>query len=587
MTTQMDLVIRSGTVVDGSGAPAFRGDVGVKDGRIVAVGGRLGAAKREIDADGALVTPGFVDVHTHYDGQATWDPMLSPSSWHGVTTAVMGNCGVGFAPVRHDRHEWLISVMEGVEDIPGTVLAEGIQWDWESFPEYLDALERRPHALDVGAQIPHSALRTYVMGDRGVSHDDATGADIEAMATLVREGLRAGALGFSTSRTLIHHYAGRKFPPGTFASADELFGIGRAMKEVGHGVFQMTSNHVQMDGEVTQWLTRFARETGRPVSFALVQTDQTADLWKTLITRLDDALAQGVPLIGAISARPAGILMCWQGSIQPFSAHPLWRELAALPWPERLARLKTPEVRAALVGGMQQALDGPMRNDSRAMALMQGFHKMFALVPEPGAEPDYEPLPERSVKAIAQREGRVPLDVVYDLLMADEGTGIVYFPSFNFANGDLDHARVLMQHPQTMMSLADGGAHCGYICDASMPTFMLTHWARGRARTRGPDAVLPLELMVKRQTSDTARVYGLLDRGLIREGMKADLNVIDFERLALRPPRVVFDLPAGGRRLVQEADGYVATIVSGEPIRAHGQDTGALPGQLLRGPRSG
>lgn len=582
----MDLVIRGGTIVDGTGAAPFVGDVGVHDGRIAAVGGRLGAARREVDAHGALVTPGFVDVHTHYDGQVTWDPTLAPSSWHGVTTAVMGNCGVGFAPVKPERRDWLISVMEGVEDIPGSVLAEGIQWDWESFPEYLDALERRPLALDVGTQIPHAALRTYVMGERGVVHDEATGQDIAEMARLVTEGLRAGALGVSTARTLIHHYAGRKYPPGTFASADELFGIGRAMQAAGHGVFQMTSNHVQMDGEVTQWLARFARETGRPVTFALVQTDATRDLWQTLLQRLDTAAADGVPLYGAIAARPAGILMGWQGSIQPFAAHPLWRgELAALPWPQRLARLRDPATRRALVDGMAAALDGPLKNDSRAMALFQGFHKMFALVPAPGEPPDYEPPAERSVAAIAQREGRSPLEVVYDILMADDGNGIVYFPTFNYANGDLDHARVLMQHPHTVMSLADGGAHCGYICDASIPTYMLSWWARDRALARGPGATLPLPLMVKRQTADTAAVYGLHDRGLIRPGYRADLNVIDFERLQLQPPRVAFDLPAGGRRLVQDADGYLATFVAGEAIRERGEDTGARPGRLVRGPQ--
>lgn len=569
-----DLVIRGARIVDGSGAPAFDGDVAVRDGRIAEVGGRLGAARRDIQADGALLTPGWVDVHTHYDGQATWDPYLSPSSHHGVTTAVMGNCGVGFAPVQPERRDWLISVMEGVEDIPGTVLSEGIEWDWETFPQYLDALERRPHAVDVGAQIPHSALRTYVMGERGLTHDEATPDDIRRMIELVREGLCAGALGFSTSRTLIHKYQGRKYPPGTFASPDEILGIAGALGEVGHGVFQMTSNHSQMEGELP-WLTEVARRNRLPVAFALVQTDQTPDTWKRLLAALDETHRQGIPLYGAVSGRPASILMTWKGSMHPFMAHPLWPSLAALPWPERLARLRDAAVRAQLTDA--QALEAGGRNDSRTAYLTQSFHKMFAL----GADPDYEPPPEASVAAIAAREGRPPLEVVYDMLMAQDGEAVVYFPSFNYAYGHLDQLHAQFQHPRTMMSLADGGAHCGYICDASMPTFMLTHWVRDRSR----GATIPLELAVKRQTADTAAVYGLHDRGRIAPGLKADLNLIDFDRLRLQPPVVAFDLPAGGRRLMQRAEGYLATFVAGQAIMEQGEPTGAMPGRLLRGPQ--
>jgi N-acyl-D-aspartate/D-glutamate deacylase len=569
-----DLVIRNARIVDGSGQAAFNGDVAVDAGLITQVGGTAGAAHRDIRADGALLTPGWVDVHTHYDGQATWDPYLSPSSHHGVTTAVMGNCGVGFAPVQPERRDWLISVMEGVEDIPGTVLAEGIQWDWESFPEYLDALERRPHALDVGAQIPHSALRTYVMGERGLTHDEATPDDIQRMVALVREGLQAGALGFSTSRTLIHKYQGRKYPPGTFASPDEILGIAAALGEVGHGVFQMTANHTQMEGELP-WLTEVARRNRLPVAFALVQTDQTPDTWKRLLAALDQTHREGIPLYGAISGRPAGILMTWKGSTHPFIGHPLWATLATLPWPERLARLRDPAVRAQLTS--PEALAAAGRHDSRTAYLTQSFHKMFAL----GPEPDYEPPPEASVAAIAARENRAPLEVVYDMLMAQDGEAIVYFPSFNYAYGHLDQLHTQFQHPRTMMSLADGGAHCGYICDVSMPTFMLTHWVRGR--TRG--ATLPLELVVRRQTADTAAVYGLHDRGRIAPGMKADINLIDFDRLRLHPPKVAFDLPAGGRRLLQRADGYIATLVSGQAIMENGEPTGAMPGRLLRGPQ--
>jgi N-acyl-D-aspartate/D-glutamate deacylase len=569
-----DTIIRGGTLVDGSGGPRFTGDIGIVGGRIAEVGGRLGAAHREIDAHGAIVTPGWVDVHTHYDGQVTWDPYLSPSTDHGVTSVVMGNCGVGFAPVHRDRREWLISVMEGVEDIPGTVLAEGIDWQWESFPEYLDALERMPRALDVGAQIPHSALRTYVMGERGITHDEATPADIQAMVQLVREGMRAGALGFSTSRTIIHKYQGRKYPPGTFASPDEILGIARVLGEVGHGVFQMTSNHYQMETELP-WMTQLARENNLPVAFALVQTDQTPDTWKRLLAALDETHRQNVPLYGAVAGRPAGILMAWLGSTHPFMAHPLWQQIAPLPWDEKLARLRDPAVRAQLTD--MDALAGAARHDSRMAYLTQSFHKMYAL----GAEPDYEPPQERSVAAIAQREGRTPLEVVYDMLMDLDGKGIVYFPSFNYAYNDLSQLHAELQHPRTMMSLADGGAHCGYICDVSMPTYMLTHWARDRSR--GP--TLPLELMVQRQTRDTARIYGLEDRGLLRPGYLADINIIDFDRLRIPPPHVAFDLPAGGRRLVQTAEGYRATLKAGETIMENGERTGALPGKLMRGPQ--
>lgn len=569
-----DTIIRGGTLVDGSGGPRFSGDIGIAGGRIAEVGGKLGAAHREIDASGAIVTPGWVDVHTHYDGQVTWDPYLSPSTDHGVTSVVMGNCGVGFAPVHRDKREWLISVMEGVEDIPGTVLAEGIDWQWESFPEYLDALERMPRALDVGAQIPHSALRTYVMGERGITHDEATPADIQAMVQLVREGMRAGALGFSTSRTIIHKYQGRKYPPGTFASPDEILGIARALGEVGHGVFQMTSNHYQMETELP-WMTQLARENNLPVAFALVQTDQTPDTWKRLLAALDETHRQNVPLYGAVAGRPAGILMAWLGSTHPFMAHPLWQQIAPLPWGEKLARLRDPAVRAQLTD--MDALTGSAQYDSRMAYLTQSFHKMYAL----GAEPDYEPPQERSVAAIAQRDGRTPLEVVYDMLMDLDGKGIVYFPSFNYAYNDLSQLHAELQHPRTMMSLADGGAHCGYICDVSMPTYMLTHWARDRSR--GP--TLPLELMVQRQTRDTARIYGLGDRGLLQPGYLADINIIDFDRLRIPPPYVAFDLPAGGRRLVQTAEGYRATLKAGQTIMENGERTGALPGKLMRGPQ--
>ncbi|ODV42654.1 amidohydrolase [Cupriavidus sp. UYMMa02A] len=567
-----DLVIRGGTIVDGSGQPAYQGDLAIDGGRITQAGGKAGAARRELDANGALVVPGWIDIHTHYDGQATWDPYLSPSTWHGVTTAVMGNCGVGFAPVRPADRSWLIKVMEGVEDIPGSVLSEGIQWDWETFPEYLDALDSRPKALDIGAQIPHSALRAYVMGERGIHHDEATPHDLEQMCRLVREGMSAGALGFSTSRTFLHKYDERKYPPGTFASGDEITSLGRVLGEVGHGVFQMTANHVSMGNELP-WLERLARHNRLPVLFNLQQTDPAPDLWRELLAALDQAHAGGVPLYGGISGRPLGLLFSWQSSLHPFIACPAFLELDGLAFEARLARLRDPAMR-------ERILTEPRARMDRGLEAMFGhFERIFPL----GDTPDYEPSPETSVTAIAARSGQTPLAAIYDLMLEQEGKAILYYPSFNYSYGSLTHLHEMLQHPATVNSLSDGGAHCGYICDVSMPTFMLTHWAR--ERTRGPR--LQLEALVKRQTADTARLYGLSDRGTLQAGMKADINVIDYDALRLHAPRMAFDLPAGGRRLVQEADGYLATLVAGMPIFEHKEATGALPGKLLRGKAAG
>jgi N-acyl-D-amino-acid deacylase len=577
-----DTVIRGATVVDGSGNTPFTGDVAIKDGRIAEVGGKLGASKRDVDATGAIVTPGWVDVHTHYDGQVTWDPYLSPSTHHGVTTAVMGNCGVGFAPVKPDRREWLISVMEGVEDIPGTVLSEGIQWEWETFPQYLDSLAAKPHALDVGAQVPHSAVRTYVMGERGVTHDEATADDIRAMCAIVGEGLKAGALGFSTSRTLIHKYQQHKYPPGTFSSPEEIMGIARAMKAAGHGVFQMTANHVSMEGELW-WLTQIAKDNNLPVAFALVQTDQTPDTWRRLLAHLDATHASGVPLYGSVSGRATSMVMGFEGSLHPFVLHPLWQQIAPLPWEQKLAKLRDPQVRATLTD--MKVVEMAAQVNQEAAFFLRGLPRLFVLDATANGSVDYEPLLSDSVVARSKATGSNPLAVAYDAMLAnhgkDDGKGLLYFPVFNYSYGDLSQLHTQLQHPRTMMSLADGGAHVGYVCDVSMPTFMLTHWARDRAR--GPK--LPLEMLVKKQTRDTAQVYGLHDRGLLAPGMKADVNIIDFDRLQLDLPHFVFDLPAGGRRLTQSARGYIATLVAGQAIMENGAPTGALPGTLVRGPQ--
>ncbi|MFO0749979.1 MAG: amidohydrolase family protein [Myxococcota bacterium] len=571
-----DLLIRNGKLVDGSGAPARMADVAVKNGLIVAVdaaGSLGGSAARVVEADGLLVTPGFVDIHTHFDAQATWDPYFTPSSWHGVTSVVMGNCGVGFAPAAPDKHDWLIGLMEGVEDIPGAAMHEGIRWEWESFPQFLDALERAPHAIDFGTQVPHGPLRAYVMGERGAKNELANAADIAQMASMVRDGLKAGALGFSTSRTLLHKAIDGEFVPGTFAGLDEMFGIGRAMAEVGHGVFQIAAEHTQMAKEF-QWMRALAQETGRTVSFSLSQTDMAPELWKTLVELLDGAAAEGLDIVGQVAGRAIGVMMGWQATAHPFATYPSWQTIKDLAWPERLAALRDPSFRARMLE------ETPLDMGFFASFITRSFDKMY--VRGEHETFDYEPTPDRTVAAIAKASGRRPQEVAYDALMQRDGLAMMYFPLFNYANRSLEHLHALHSHPRTRMGLSDAGAHCGAVCDGGMPTFMLTHWTRDRSR--GPR--LSLEHIVRRQTSETARTFGLHDRGLVAPGYRADLNVIDYERLRFLEPRMAFDLPAGGRRLVQDAEGYVATFVAGTAIIEHGQATGAMPGKLIRGPQA-
>jgi N-acyl-D-aspartate/D-glutamate deacylase len=567
-----DLVIRGGTIVDGSGDAAREGDVAIDGDRIAAVGDVSERGREEVDAGGALVTPGWVDIHTHYDGQATWDPYLTPSCWHGVTTVVMGNCGVGFAPAKPDRHDWLIGLMEGVEDIPGTALAEGIRWKWETFPEYLDALEEMPRAMDVGTQVPHGAVRAYVMGERGAKNEKPTPEDIEAMAEIVREGIAAGALGFSTSRTMLHRAIDGEPVPGTFAGEDELLGIGRVLGELGQGVFEMASDLAPEEREFV-WMEKLSAMTGRPITYALLQNDGDTLQWRRLLDLTQKAAARGTRVTAQIAARPTGLLMNWEGTAHPFQFHKAYREIASLPIHERLKRLQDPEVRQRIVAETPE-FDNPF-----AGYVLTAFHKMFQL----GDPPDYEPAPEKSVAAIAEREGRTPQEVVYDLLLQRGGRELVYLPVLNYSDGDFEPIREMLLHPNTVVSLSDGGAHCGVICDAGTPTFLLTHWVRDR--TRGER--LPLEYMVRRQTAETAALYGLHDRGILAPGKKADVNVIDFDRLRLMPPELVFDLPACGRRLIQKADGYRATIKSGQVTFEGGDPTGALPGKLLRGAQAG
>jgi N-acyl-D-amino-acid deacylase len=567
-----DLVVRGGNVVDGSGAPARPADVAIDGEHITEVGQGVGAGRRELDAADLLVAPGWVDVHTHYDGQVTWDPHLTPSGWNGVTTLVMGNCGVGFAPVRPGQQEFLIQLMEGVEDIPGTALAEGIAWAWESFPEYLDALERMPRSVDVGTQIPHGAVRAYVMGERGAKNEKATPEDIEQMAAIVREGLRAGALGFSTSRTLLHRARDGEVVPGTYADDAEVLGIGRVLGEVGHGVFEVASD-LAPEGDELAWMSRLGKETGRPVSFACLQNPVDPEQWRRLLEAVDRDRAEGGCLTPQVAQRPAGLLLGWDSTFHPFLLCPDFAPYVEMEREERLAKLREPAVRAAIVASEPVTQGLP----PTAALVLGAFHMMYPL----GDPPDYEPGPEKSIAAIAKREGRAPREVIYDVLMERNGRGFVYLPLLGYANGDFEALRAMMEHPAAIFSLSDGGAHCGLICDASVPTFLLTHWVRDRRR----GARIALETIVENQTRKTAAFYGMQDRGVVAPGMKADLNVIDLEGLRIHAPEMVRDLPAGGRRLVQRIDGYRYTIQSGQVTYEDGRATGALPGRLIRGPQ--
>jgi N-acyl-D-amino-acid deacylase len=529
------------------------------------------SARRTIDADGLLVTPGVVDVHTHYDGQVTWDPLVTPSSWHGVTTIVMGNCGVGFAPVRPGSQEWLVQLMEGVEDIPGTALTEGITWGWESFPEYLNALEGMGRVVDVGTQVPHGAVRAYVMGERGSRNEPATPEDIAAMTALVKEGIAAGALGFSTSRTIVHRAVDGEPVPGTFAAEDEIFGIGQALKSLGAGVFElapagaMGEDLAAPEREVAL-MGRLSAAIGRPISFALLQVDAAPDQWRDILRLSAEANAEGADLRPQVAGRALNVLLGFQ-TFHPFSKRPTYLAIADLPLAERIQHLRKDEVRRAILS--EAIPDDPLM----AMIGGQSTSHMFPL----GEPPDYEPTPDMSVAAIARREGRPEEEVLYDLLVRHDGRELVLFTLGGYSHGSLDDMKEMLLHPNSALGLSDGGAHCGVICDASAPTYMLSHWARDRANG------LPLEFVVKKMTRDTAHLYGLEDRGALLPGYKADINLVDHENLNLRLPEMVHDLPAGARRLIQRADGWKATICSGEVTFEDGEHTDARPGRLIRG----
>jgi N-acyl-D-amino-acid deacylase len=584
-----DMKIVGGTVVDGTGADRYRADIGIKDGKIVEVRRRTngddqlsGAAAETIDATDRIVAPGFVDIHTHYDGQATWDNLLEPSSGHGVTTIVAGNCGVGFAPVRPGSEEWLIRLMEGVEDIPGTALTEGMTWGWETYPEYLDVIDRQQFAVDIGSQVAHGAVRAYAMGERGARNEPATPDDIAAMSRLVREAIEAGALGFSTSRTIAHQAMDGEPVPGTFAAEDEVFGLGRAMAAGGQAVFELAPQGAAGEDIVApkkelEWMQRLGAEIERPLSFALIQVDADPNLWREQLDISAAAHAAGSQLYPQIAARPFGMLLGFPGH-HGFTHRPTYRKLKAECSHEELAhRLAEPAVRAAILSEDDLPIDTSLLFDGMFMLVKHSLDRIYHL----GDPPDYEPTPDCTVAAIARERGEDPMHTLYDLMLEADAGSMLMLPFFNYADGNHDAIREMLLHPAGVLGLSDGGAHCNLICDASFPTFLLTHWARDRHRGEK----LPLEFMVRKQSRDTAQLFGLTDRGTIELGKKADINVIDMNALRLLPARMAYDLPAGGQRLVQGASGYAATIVSGTVTRRDGVDTGARPGRLVRGVR--
>jgi N-acyl-D-amino-acid deacylase len=584
-----DLKIVGGTVVDGTGSERYRADVGIKDDQIVEVRRRGsddptlgGDAAETIDATGQIVAPGFVDIHTHYDGQVSWDSLLEPSSGHGVTTLVTGNCGVGFAPVRPGREDWLIGLMEGVEDIPGAALTEGISWGWESYPEYLDVIGKQKFAVDVGSQVAHGAVRAYAMGDRGARNEPATPDDIAAMSRLVQEAVEAGALGFSTSRTLGHRAMDGEPVPGTFAAEDELFGLGRAMAAGGQAVFELAPQGVAGEDIVApkkelEWMQRLGAEIDRPISFAMIQIDAAPNLWREQLDISAAAHAAGSRLYPQIAARPFGMLFGFPGH-HGFTHRPTYRRLKAECSRDELAqRLADPAVKAAILSEDDLPVDPTQQFDAMFALVQYSLDRLYAL----GDPPDYEPTTDRTVAAIARDRGEDPLATLYDLMLESNATAMLMLPFYNYSDGNHDAIREMLTHPAGVVGLSDGGAHCGLICDASYPTFLLTHWARDRHRGKK----LSLEYVVRKQCHDTAQLFGLTDRGTIEVGKKADINVIDMDALTLHPARMAYDLPAGGRRLVQGASGYSTTIVSGTVTRRDGVDTGARPGRLVRGAR--
>ena len=561
-----EMIIRNGTVIDGTGRDRYVADIGINDGKIIKIGNIKESSNNVIDAENKLVTPGWVDVHTHYDGQATWDPILAPSSWHGVTTVVMGNCGVGFAPVKPKDRDFLIELMEGVEDIPGAALSEGINWQWESFPEYLDALESFPRAIDVATQVPHGAIRAYVMGERCNSDYAPTKEEVDQMAELVREGVEAGALGFSSSKTLLHKDINGEYMPGTFSGNEEMLALGLGMKGLNNSVFELVSDHLGEDKE-WQWVKDFQKQTGLTVT--LIATTAPAYKNNKMYNLAEQARIEGYEIRPQAAGRPTGVLHGLQSSFHVFVGHPTWRkELASLNHKELVDSLRDPETKKKILSE-----ETTIKNE-----LLQDIPSLMAQVFPLGENPNYEPEFKDSVAGIAKELKLDVMEVMYDLLLKGEGKELFYQPLGGYHTYDLEPQKKLLEHPNVLFGLSDGGAHCGVIADAGMPTFIMTHW--GRDRTRGEK--LSLEFIVKSLTSSTAEAFGMFDRGYLKEGFIADINIIDFDSLRLHRPEAIFDLPAGGRRLVQRPEGYEMTIKAGEVIFDNGTHTGALPGKLIR-----
>lgn len=566
-----DTVIRGGTIIDGTGKAGFTGDVAIEDGKIVSVGGKAGPGRRDINADGNIVTPGWVDAHTHYDGQATWDSELAPSSWHGVTTILFGNCGVGFAPVQGRDHSALIGLMESIEEIPGVVLAEGLKWNWETFPQYLDALDSVPRAIDVAAQIAHHPLRVYVMGDRAINRENATGDDIQAMHDAVRAAMKAGAFGFTTSRTNSHKTPSGEMVPSRYSQEDELLGIGMALKGLGYGAYGVNSDFDDEEAEMA-WMTKLAKETGRPVWFLLTDRPNDTERWRRLMDGVHAARRQGAMVTAQIAGRPVGVMLGVDTALNPFSIRQSWVDMLKLPPEERMRRMQDPAFRDKVLAEAPSP-DLLKRLSQFRQFITTSWDRMFPM----GDPPNYEPTPDQSIAAMARRSNRTPDEIAYDYLAAGVDK-FLYFPIVGYNNSNHEVIRSMLTDEATILGLSDGGAHCSSIVDASVPSWMLIHW--GRDRTRGEK--LPLEMLVRRQTSETARFFGFKDRGVLAPGLKADINVIDFNAMRLHAPEVRYDLPMNGRRLVQRVDGYRHTFVSGVETYQNGEYTGALPGKLVR-----
>jgi len=563
-----DLIIKNGIIYDGTGDKPFVADIAIKGRKIEAIGELDEVSKQTINAEGKVVAPGFVDIHTHYDGQVTWDPYLRPSTYHGVTTVVMGNCGVGFSPCKPEERDWLISLMEGVEDIPGTALHEGINWQWESFPEYLDILENKPLAIDVGTQIPHGAVRAYVMGQRGIDREEATQEEIDRMSQIVKEAIQAGAFGFSTSRTEKHRDSSGALTPSITAHKNELVSIANSIGELNSGVLQGISDFYDFESEFDIF-KEMSQSSGRPISITVEQMDQRPDWWHQLLDGIEAAQNKGINMYGQVPPRATGINMGLEVTLNPFTFYPSFYDLSKKSLEEKVATMRDPKFKKKLLSEQPVSIGNPLVEE-----ITQSFNKMFRL----GDPANYEPDPDSSFKAIAKKQNISPQEVAYDCLLEKEGKALIYHPLFNYLPGNLDFVEKMLNHPYSISGLGDAGAHCGAISDASFPTTLIQHW--GRDRTRGRK--IPLEKLISMQTLETSRLLGISDRGVLKEGYKADINVIDFDNLTLHEPEVLHDLPAGGRRLVQKASGYEYTIVSGQIAFENGEATGALNGRLIR-----